>query len=117
MRTQKKNKQKFYYALKTGTVDIVDSDGNKTGEKRNTYSTPVEAWANVSASKGSIGTYLFGLTEQYSKTIVYENDTLPIDRESVLWVDDLDTTASADYLVAQIARSLNSTTLAIKKVR
>ena len=41
---------------------------------------------------------------------------IPIDENSILWVDQLDTTEDHDYIVKRVAKSLNVVSIAIAKV-
>lgn len=115
MRTLMRNLKPFYYANVTGTTAMVDSDNNYTGEYTITYTTPVLVKGNISASMGSVYESPFGLTEGYDKVIVVDDPDLPIEESSVLWVN-VATTNPYDYVVSRIARSLNSVSIAIKKV-
>ena len=42
MRILSRNKQELWYATHVGETYVVDSNGLKTGEKQQTYSTPVK---------------------------------------------------------------------------
>ena len=111
-----RNKQSVWYALYEGVADVKDSNGYKTGEKTKTYASPVEMKVNVSASKGSAITEGFGVDEAYDRTIVTHDMTCPITETTRLWVDADPLTASYDYKVVRVAKSLNSITIAISKV-
>ena len=66
----------------------------------------------------------FGGDESYDKVIVTENLSLPIDEYSRLWVDtmptlkqDGSTNTPHDYIVRKVAKSLNSVSYGITKVK
>ena len=118
-----RNKVTFYYALHSGQTEIFDEYGNATGQYSVTYGTPTKALGNVSAAQGEMQTRQFGDSESYDKVIVLDDVNAPIDEYSILWVDNLpdmigDTTQTPhDYVVKKVARSLNSVSIAISKVR
>ena len=65
----------------------------------------------------------FGDSESYDKVIVLDDKNIPIDEYSILWVDTLptlnedgSTETPHDYVVKQVARSLNSVSIAVSKV-
>ena len=123
MRSLLRNKVKFYYALYETQNEIIDEYGNKTGQYAITYSKPVEMWGNISPSVGAIENRQFGDSESYDKVIVLDKRDIPINEYSLLWVDTLPifnekglTETPHDYIVKKVARSLNSVSLAIRKV-
>lgn len=115
MRTLKRNKVKFYYALFVSREELIDEHDNVTGYKP-VYGDPIEAWVNKSASQGEVSARLFGETIQYDKVLIFGKIRPPIDENSILWVDQLDITKSHDYIVKKVAESLNGVVIAIKKV-
>lgn len=114
MRTLRRNKQKIYYADYLGRETIVDEYGNETGEYRKVYNAPIELMANVSPAQGKYSTRQFGDIENYNKVIVLEKS--PISETSILWIDNLDIAKPHDYVVERIAQSLNSVSIAVRKV-
>lgn len=116
MLTLDRNKQSVWYALYLGVTDVVDSNGYKTGEKTKSYATPVEMRCNVSASRGSAITEGFGVNEDYDRTIVTHDMTCPISETTRLWVD-ASLSEPHDYRVVRVAKSINSITIAISKVK
>lgn len=115
MRNLARNKQTIYYALYSGKTDIVDENGNKTGDKSVTYSTPVAIKVNVSASRGTADLEMFGINTNYSRTVVTDDTSCPIKEDSILWVDKA-TTEPHDYVVVKVAKSFNHITYAIQEV-
>ena len=132
MKCMERNKVRFYYALYMGKEEITDDYGNATGQYEVLHSAPVECYGNVSAAKGETQSRQFGENEAYDKVIVMDNEAPGIDEYSVLWVDTLpeldkdghlavndegEVTTPYDYIVKKVARSLNSVSLAISKVK
>ena len=131
MRCLLRNKQDFYYALYEGKNEMTDEYGNKTGEYELVYSSPVKCRANISAAQGEVQSRQFGESESYDKVIVLDNREIPINEYSVLWVDTAplidkdglvlnergEVVTPHDYIVKKVARSLNSVSIAISKVR
>lgn len=136
MRTLKRNERKFHYCLYANKTPIVDDYGNETGESIVTYQDPVEMKANISPATGQSNTEQFGNLENYDKVIVTDDLNCPIDENSVLFIDKepeytevlthtttaittQDETVSVpvfDYTVRRVAKSLNSISIAVKKV-
>lgn len=122
MRTLAINKQTIYYSLYNGKEDVI-IDGHRTGEKRNSYSSPVKARMNVSAAKGTADTEQFGITDEYTKTIVTDDMACPIDTDSILWIGiapDVNGESGAvkhNYKVVRVAKSINSITYAVAEVK
>lgn len=132
MRCMSRNKVAFFYALYERKEPIVDDYGNTTGEFEVFYGNPLEYSANISAAKGETQTRQFGENEVYDKVIVADNTVPPIDEYSILWIDitpQLDETGALatdesgkvitphDYIVTKVARSLNSVSVAVSKVK
>jgi len=123
MRLLDRNKQTIYYALYNGRGMLTDSEGNYTGEVGITYSEPVKVRAYVRATQGSwtiasdSTMNQFGLDIDYDRTIQLEGTDWDIREDTVLWIDDLDTSHPYDYIVKRIGTYFDHTTLAVKKVR
>ena len=115
MRCLDRNKKPFYYANYSGKAKILDSDGYFTGEYGLSYTAPVRVWGNISPARGTDNSNPFGITENYDKIIVMNDPNIPIEETSVLWVEK-DITEEYDYVVVRTARSLNSVSIAIRKV-
>ena len=124
MRSLIRNNSKFYYAKYDNKNEIIDEYGNTTGQYELIYSKPIMTQGNISAAKGEIQNQQFGDSENYDKVIVLDNKDIQIDEYSILWVDTLPiinddgfTDTPHDYIVRQVARSLNGISIAISKVR
>ena len=123
MRCMVRNKTKFYYASYIGETEITDEFGNGTGEYNLAYEKPTVMFGNISAAQGEIQNRQFGESESYDKVIVLDDRNTPIDEYSILWVDTLphlndngSTDTPHDYVVKEVARSLNGVSIAISKV-
>lgn len=125
MKALNRNKRTFWYANLSATSQpepLIDGNGYETGEMGLTYDLPAEFQANISAARGTADLDAFGINANYSKTIVTDNLTLPIDKSTILWIDkEPDANGEAgtvkhDYVVVAVAKSLNSITIAIKEV-
>ena len=114
MRTMLINERTFYYALYQGN-QLVSKDGYYTGEREVTYTEPVAVRANISAARGEANVDQFGANVDYDKVIVTCED-LPIDENSVLWVDAAPT-EPYDYVVKKVAKSINVLSIAASKVK
>ena len=123
MKTLNRNKVRIYYANYMGKTPIKDEYGNLTGEYEISYDRPFALMANVSAARGESTTRQFGEDVRYDRIIVLDDPAFPIAETSVLWIDtrpeiaeDGSTTTPYDYIVKQVATSLNSVSIAVSKV-
>lgn len=123
---------------------IIDEHGNETGERILNYASPVEMYANISQATGQANTEQFGNLENYDKVIVTDDMNCPIDENSVLFIDKKPEYSDAisndviesstlfgndtviqktykvpvyDYIVRRVAKSLNSISIAVSKVK
>ena len=119
MKALERNKQKIYIENYAGRSTVTDSNGLYTGETEIVYSTPTPVRVNVSASRGEASLELFGADLNYTNTIVSDRD-LGIDENSIIWVGKDAFNGSVitphNYIVASVAKSLNSFVYAIRKV-
>lgn len=143
MKTMKRNQRPFYYCLFQSKQDAVDVNGNKTGEKILVYEAPVRMMANISPATGQTNTEQFGNLDNYDKVIVFDDVNSPIDENTVLFLDkEPDFTEGVtvaytpaatllgeptvevqtvqipkyNYIVRRVAKSLNSVSVAVRKV-
>jgi len=123
LRCLNRNKKKFYYATYVSKTETLDEYSNPTGSYSITYSNPVLMYANVSAARGTADADMFGINLNYDKSVLTDNINCPIAETSVLWVDTMptiatggSTTTKPDYIVKQVAKSLNNIAYAIAKV-
>ena len=123
MRTLRRNKIRIFYANYRDKLPLRDEYGNLTGEYEISYTNPIEVCANVSAARGEATTRQFGDDESYDRVIVLDDPQFPIAATSILWIDtppeiaeDGSTETPHDYIVKQVATSLNSVSIAVSKV-
>ena len=123
MRTLHRNKIPLYFANYRDKTPVKDEYGNLTGEYDIAYENPVEIRANVSAARGESTTRQFGDDVNYDRIIVIDDQKFPISEHSILWIDTLpeiaedgSTKTPHDYIVKQVATSLNSVSIAVSKV-
>ena len=116
MRSLERNKQTFYYALYSAVTEVKDENGDYTGEREITYSSPVKYRANISAARGESETAPFGIETNYSKTISTSDMDCPIKEDTVLWIGKDPTTDPYNFFVVKVAKSLNCILYAIREV-
>ena len=137
MRTLSRNKKPFYYCTYKEDVPIVDAYGNENGEVIVSYNDQVKMCANISPATGQSNTEQFGNLENYDKVIVTDDMSCPIDEHSVLFIDKAPEFAEVitytfvgnvatqvkisvpvpDYIVLRVAKSINSISIAVRKVQ
>jgi hypothetical protein len=120
MRIMQINKRPFHYCLYVDKEAVEDEYGNEVGYKV-VYGNPVMMEANISPASGYAQTEQFGNLDNYDKVIVTDDMDCPIDEHSVLFIDkEPEYTVSGDpmfdYTVRRIAKSLNSVSIAVRKV-
>ena len=136
MKTLKRNLKPFYYCLFASAIPILDEYGNESGEQILTYEDAVLSHGNISQATGQSNTEQFGNLENYDKVIVTDDLNCPINENSVLFIDKapeytsvpnytataVTTNASSvsapvpDYIVRRVAKSINSVSIAVRKV-
>lgn len=120
VRILKRNKRPFWYCLYNGETELTDSSGNYMGETGITYAEPVECKANVSPATGQSNQEMFGNLTDYDRVILSDDPTLPIDENTVLFIDSTPTAGAGeygyDYTVRRVARSKNYVAIAVRKV-
>lgn len=120
MKTLRRNRVPFWYCPYTGKEELLDDDGNHTGDYRLLYGEAQKLWGNISPAQGKAQMELFGNDLSYDKTIVLDDPECPITETSVLFVDKEpefeDGRPLFDYIVKRAARSLNAVSYAIERV-
>ena len=115
MRCAYRNSRLFKYQhLLNTSAELVDIDGNFTGESGPLYGEVQTGRANITQAKGKAAQAAFGIDLQYDKVLITDKD-YGLKESSRLWVDDLDA-EKPDYIIKRIAQSINSYTIAISKV-
>lgn len=122
MRTMTRNRQVFYSASLEAVAMSTDTDGNYV-EETFTYSNPVERYGVFTPANGQASSQLYGMNERYDRVITLNQGETYLDVGSILWVDvvpDIDkqgkTDTPYDYIVVKKAVSLNTVSVAIRKV-
>lgn len=116
MRNLRRNESTIYYALYNGETEAVDADGLYTGVVVPTYAEPVAIRASVSAARGTADLDLFGVNVSYTKAVIVDNISCPIDEHTRLWIGTAPTSPH-NYEVVAVAKSLNHITYAVKQVK
>ena len=123
MKALARNKVLIHYANYRDKTPIRDEYGNLTGEYEVSHENPVAVKANVSAARGESTTRQFGDDVNYDRVILIDDPKFPIKESSILWIDtppeiqkDGSTKDPHDYIVKQVAVSLNSVSIAVSKV-
>ena len=123
MRCLWRNRVRIFYANYIDREPVKDEYGNLTGEYKLRYGNPREATGNVSAARGEVTTRQFGDDESYDRVIVMDDPNVPIEKSSIIWIETMPviysdgaTDTPHDYIVKQVAPSLNSVSIAVSKV-
>lgn len=116
MRVNLRDKRPVAYAFYDGMTEMVDGDGNYTGEHEITYTTPVKTLMNVSGGRGQSDVSLFGLTDTFARTAVTDDLTTPFDTTTVFWVECDPDTEPFNYRVVAVSRTINQVVLALAEV-
>lgn len=116
MRSFLANQQPVFYKLLTGQEEILDQDGNATGQFLPQYGPLRPAMLCVSPNKGRVEAEEFGTLLDYDRTMTTADTECEIDENTVLWVDGADTSGPYNAVVRQRAVWKNSVQYAIKRV-
>ena len=116
MRTAHRDKRPVAYAFYFGQTEMVDENGDYTGEFDVEYTAPVKTLMNVSGGRGQADVALFGLTQNFSRTAVTQDLDTNWNTEMVMWVERDPDTEPFDYRVAAVARTINQVVLALEEV-
>lgn len=116
MRDLNRNKRTIYYALYLGETDIVDVNGNLTGESESAYGNIEMLRVNVSASVGTDEAQAFGGFTNYTRTITVSDPSCPLNEDSIVWFG-VDTSGPHNYIVTRKADSKNGLLYALLEVK
>ena len=116
MQNLARNMSTVWYKVYTGQQEIVDADGNKTGSFQDTYGPLQSAQLMVSPNKGDAALELFGTLLDYDRSLVSADISLPIDEQTILWLDGAPTTGPYTHYVKRRAPWKNSVVFAAKQV-
>ena len=121
MKLMKRNLKPVWYCLYSTKATQTDDDGYETGEDGVSYGEPVKLMCNVSPATGFAQTDVFGNLEFYDKVLITDDMNCPIDENTVLFIDKEPQVVGGkplyDYTVKRVAKSLNSISIAVSKVK
>ena len=115
MRLLERNKKPLWYALRTGSTYITDSNGHKTGDKEQAYGNPVRVMMSMAISRGAnnLGSQgiaelePWGIVTGYTARAVTEDMTCPIAEDSRIWYGIEPTK------VVQVQKTVNGQTVTV----
>ena len=116
MRASIRDKRPVAYAFYSGMTEMVDGDGNYTGEHQLSYTTPVRTLMNVSGGRGQADVSLFGLTDTFARTAVTDDLETPFDTTTVFWIECDPNDSPFNYRVVAVSRTVNQVVLALAEV-
>lgn len=144
MRLLERNKKVIWYATRASSSPVMDTNGLRTGEREQTYNTPVKArmsmaissGANNLGSQGIASLEPYGLVTGYTARAVTEDMNCPMDEQSRIWYgiepthtetrnsvvdgqtvsEDVEVPNPHNYKVVRKARSLNHLIYYLKEV-
>lgn len=116
MRTTQRDKRTIWYALYLGTEDVVDTDGNYTGEHTVSYTAPIKTRMNVSGGKGKADVEMFGIDTPFTKVAVTDDLKTPFDTDTIFWFEADPQTEQHNYRVTGISRTINQVVIALAEV-
>lgn len=121
MKLMKRNLTPVYYCLYSDRQLILDDDGYETSEYRVGYGEAVQLMCNVSPATGYAQVNMFGNLESYDKVLITDDMDCPIDENTVLFIDKApefkDGKPIYDYTVRRVAKSMNTISYAVSKVK
>lgn len=116
MRSLNRNRRLIWWARQIDTQELLDPEGNRTGQYAPVYSETETLHLFVSAAAGDAQATLFGQQLQYDRVASTAWQHCPLDEECVVWLDNDPVDDPPDYLVVQVARWKNSAVYALRKV-
>ena len=116
MRTVQRNKRTIWYALYNGVTEVVDEDGNYTGEQEVSYGEPIQARMNVSGGRGQAEIELFGVDNPFTRTAVTDDlDTL-FNTDTIFWFEADPLVDPHNYRCTGVSRTINQVVLALAEL-
>jgi len=116
VRTVQRNKREISYALYSGVTDVVDSEGNLTGEQTVSYATPVTTRMNVSGGRGRAEIELFGVDNPFTRTVVTDDLTTPFNTDTIWWFEANPLTDPHNYRCTGVSRTINQVVIALAEL-
>ena len=116
MRTLQRNKRTIWYALYNGVTEVVDDDGNYTGEQEVSYGEPIQARMNVSGGRGQAEIELFGVDNPFTRTAVTDDLTTLFNTDTIFWFEADPETDPHNYRCTGISRTINQVVIALAEL-
>ena len=116
MRTLNRNKRMIWYALYNGVTDVVDDDGNYTGEQEVSYSEPIQARMNVSGGRGQAEIELFGVDNPFTRAAVTDDLDTPFNTDTIFWFEADPLVDPHNYRCTGVSRTINQVVLALAEL-
>ena len=116
MRTLQRNKRTIWYALYNGVTEVVDDDGNYTGEQEVSYGEPIQAKMNVSGGRGQAEIELFGVDNPFTRTAVTDDLDTPFNTDTIFWFEADPETDPHNYRCTGISRTINQVVIALAEL-
>lgn len=116
MRTVQRNRREVWYALYQGVTDVVDDDGNYTGEQEVSYATPVKAWMNVSGGRGQAMVEEFGIDNPFTHTAVTPDLKTAFNTDTIFWFYKTPSDGAHNFRCTGISRTPNQVVIALAEV-
>ena len=121
MKLMKRNLTPVYYCLYSERIPLTDDSGYETGEYKVGYGEVAQLMCSVSPATGYAQAEMFGNLESYDKVLITDDMTCPIDENTVLFIDKEPEFENGkpkyDYTVHRVAKSLNTISYAVSKVK
>lgn len=116
MRTTQRDKRTVAYAFYNGVTEIINSNGEHTGEYEVHYTKPIKARMNVSGGRGAADVAMFGFNSTYARSIVTDDLDTPFNTETVFWIENDPDSEPHDYRVVGVSRTINQVVIALAEV-
>jgi hypothetical protein len=116
VRTVQRNKRTIWYALYNGVTEVVDDDGNYTGEQEVSYGEPIQARMNVSGGRGQAEIELFGVDNPFTRTAVTDDLDTTFNTDTIFWFEADPLTDPHNYRCTGVARTINQVVLALAEL-
>jgi hypothetical protein len=116
VRTLNRNKRTIWYALYNGVTEVVDEDGNYTGEQEVSYGEPIQARMNVSGGRGQAEIELFGVDNPFTRTAVTDDLDTTFNTDTIFWFEADPLTDPHNYRCTGVARTINQVVIALAEL-
>ncbi|MCX4357888.1 MAG: hypothetical protein OSJ43_17000 [Oscillospiraceae bacterium] len=110
MRDLKRNQILVTFRPYLRNDEIIDENGYHTADYSPVFGEEQQLFLSVSANKGDYSEQMFGDVLDYDRTMLISDPDCPIDENTRVTIDE------QTYVVKAVARSLNVSQYAIKRV-